>query len=451
VLAANGVDAVLAVGDAYTPKPVVSQAIVAHNRALTDAAGAARADGIVLTPSHNPPRDGGYKYDPPHGGPAGADVTDAIGAAANAYLDAGLRGVKRISLERALRCPTTHRRDFRAAYVAALGAVVDLEAIRHANLRLGVDPMGGAGVHYWDLIAERYRLDLTVVNPTVDPTFRCIPLDADGQIRMDPASPFAMRRLVAAKDRFDVSFACDTDHDRHGIVTPSAGLMPPNHYLAVAVDHLFRHRPGWRAEAAIGKSVVTTAMIDRVAATLARRVIDAPVGFKWFAPGLLDGTLAFAGEESAGASFARLDGTPWTTDKDGIAAALLSAEVMARAGHDPGVAYGALCRAHGTPAARSVTAPATADQKRRLAALGPGDVPAGEVAGEAITAVLTTAPGNGEPIGGVKVVMAGAWFAARPSGTEAIYRVYAESFGGEAHLQRVLDEARGIVARVLAA
>jgi phosphoglucomutase len=451
VLAANGVDVVLASGDAYTPTPVVSQAIVAHNRALADAGGAGRADGIVLTPSHNPPRDGGFKYDPPHGGPAGAAETDAIGAAANAYLGARLTGVRRMTIAKALLCATTHRRDLRAAYVAGLGDVVDFGAIRDARLHLGVDPMGGAGVHYWDVIAERYGLDLTVVNPAVDPTFRFVPPDADGLIRMDPASPRAMRRLVAAKDRFDVAFACDTDHDRHGIVTPSAGLMAPNRYLAVAVDHLLRHRPGWPAGGAIGRSCVTTALVDRVAAKSGRRVFETPVGFKWFADGLLDGHLVFAGEESAGATFARLDGMAWTTDKDGIAAALLAAEITARAGVDPGLAGEALCRALGTPSMCTVSPSATPAQKARLASLGASDLASAEVAGEAIVGVLTTAPGNGAPIGGVKVVTANAWFAARPSGTENLYRIYAESFLGEAHLKRVLDEARAIVGRALGA
>jgi phosphoglucomutase len=445
VLAANGVEVMLAVDDDYTPTPALSHAILTHNRGRDLTSGAGLADGIVITPSHNPPRDGGYKYNPPHGGPADQGVTGWIEAAANRYLEAGLAGVKRVTLAQALRAATTHRHDFRGLYVADLGAVIDMDVIRDAEVRMGVDPLGGAGVRYWGTIAEHYRLDLTVLSEVVDATFRFMSLDWDGQIRMDPSSPYAMQPLLASKDRFDIAFACDTDHDRHGIVTPTAGLMPPNHYLSVAIDYLFRHRTQWRAEAAVGKTVVSTQLIERVAARLGRRLFDAPVGFKWFSAGLLDGSLGFGGEESAGASFLRRDGTVWTTDKDGIAAALLSAEITARTGKNPGVLYDELTAALGRPYADRVEAPASPAQKKQLSALAPHNVTSKALAGEPIEAILTQAPGNGAAIGGIKVSTASGWFAARPSGTENIYKVYAESFDSPDHLQRILQEAQAIV------
>jgi phosphoglucomutase len=441
VLAANGVDVMLATNDETTPTPAVSHAIVNHNRSGE----ADRADGIVITPSHNPPRDGGFKYNPPHGGPAGDAVTGPIQAAANAYLESGLQGVRRMPHAQALKAATTHRYDYRAHYVGDLGRVVDLDAIRDAKLRMGVDPMGGAGVHYWAAIAERWRLDLTVVSTVVDPTFGFMTLDWDGQIRMDPSSPFAMQRLIGLKDKFDIAFACDTDHDRHGIVTPTQGLLPPNHYLCVAIDHLFRHRPQWGPQAAVGKTVVSTALINRVAAHLGRKVFEVPVGFKWFATGLLDGSLGFAGEESAGASFLGRDGAVWTTDKDGITAALLSAEITAVTGRDPGALYADLAAQLGDPSARLVEAAATPAQKQRLAALSAQRVTSTELAGETIDAILTRASGNGAAIGGIKVCAASGWFAARPSGTESIYKIYAESFRGAEHLQTILQEAQAMV------
>jgi phosphoglucomutase len=438
VLAANGVELMLAEGDEYTPTPVISHAILTYNRGRTSGF----ADGIVITPSHNPPTDGGFKYNPANGGPA-----DTV---ANEMLEARLGCVKRVTLARALAAPTTHRRDYVSAYIADLGNVVDMELIRDAKLNLGVDPLGGAGVHYWGRIAARYGLNLTVVNDAVDPTFRFMTVDWDGQIRMDPSSPYAMGRLIAMKDCFDLSFACDTDHDRHGIVTRSAGLLPPNHYLSVAIFHLFQYRPKWRKEAAVGKTVVSTQMIDRVTAKLGRKLYEVPVGFKWFVGGLLDGSLGFGGEESAGASFARLDGTVWTTDKDGFIPALLAAEITARMGKDPGEIYGDLTREFGEPAADRLEAAATPAQKALLAKLSPGQVRSTELAGEKISSVLTRAPGNGAAIGGLKVTTASGWFAARPSGTEAIYKIYAESFQGREHLQRILEEAQTIVSDALA-
>ncbi|OWQ83807.1 phosphoglucomutase, alpha-D-glucose phosphate-specific [Roseateles aquatilis] len=445
VLAANGVDAMLSAGDEFTPTPAVSHAIVQHNRG-----DGPRADGIVITPSHNPPRDGGIKYNPPHGGPAGKDVTDAIQAAANRFIEAGLAGVRRMPHAQALRATTTHRHDFLRSYVDDLDQVIDMDAIRDAGIRLGVDPLGGAGVHYWSAIADRWAIDLSVVSEAVDPRFAFMTLDWDGQIRMDPSSSYAMRRLSAIKDRFDVAFACDTDHDRHGIVTPSAGLLPPNHYLAVAIDFLFRHRPRWGAAAAVGKTVVSTQLIDRVAARLKRPLFEVPVGFKWFSPGLLDGGLGFGGEESAGAAFLRRDGTAWTTDKDGITAALLAAEITARRGRDPGALYAELAGQLGAPAADRVEAPATPAQKARLAALSPQAIQSTELAGEPVTSVLSQAPGNGAAIGGIKVATASGWYAARPSGTEDIYKIYAESFQGPAHLQQILAQAQATVDAALA-
>lgn len=445
VLAANRVDVMIAGADEYTPTPAVSHAILGHNRGRT----VGLADGIVLTPSHNPPPGGGFKYNPPSGGPAESAVTTWIEAKANQLLAEGLAGVKRIPLARALRAPTTHRHDYRASYIADLASVVDMECIRGAKVAMGVDPLGGAGVHYWGPIAERYRLDLTVVNQSVDPTFRFMSVDRDGKIRMDPSSPFAMQGLIGMKDRFDIAFACDTDHDRHGIVTRSAGLLPPNHYLSVAVHYLFDHRPNWPAGASVGTTVVTSQMIARVAARLGRALYEVPVGFKWFVTDLLDGSLGFAGEESAGASFLRMDGTVWTTDKDGIVPALLAAEITARTGRDPGELYRELTFELGDPLFDRVEAPATPAQKRLLAALSPDEVCSTELAGEPVQAVLTRAPGNGAPIGGLKVVTDSGWFAARPSGTEDVYKIYAESFGGADHLRRILAEAQAIVDQTL--
>jgi phosphoglucomutase len=446
VLAANGVNVMIAEGDEYTPTPAISHAILTYNRNRTTGL----ADGIVITPSHNPPDDGGFKYNAPHGGPAEPGITRWIEAKANEFLEDGLRGVRRMPVGRALHRSTTHRHDYLGAYTSDLGDILDMDAIRGAGLRLGVDPLGGAGVHYWGRIAERYGLNLTVVDDAVDPTFRFMTVDWDGQIRMDPSSPYAMGSLIALKDRFDISFACDPDHDRHGIVTGSAGLLPPNHYLSAAIFYLFQHRPRWRPEAAVGKTVVSSRMIDRVAAKLDRSLYEVPVGFKWFVDGLLDGSLAFAGEESAGASFARLDGTVWTTDKDGIVAALLSAEITARTGRDPGEIYHDLTRELGAPLYDRIEAPATPEQRARLAGLSAQQVQRTQLAGEAIQAILTHAPGNGAPIGGLKVIAERGWFAARPSGTESTYKIYGESFSGPDHLRRVLEDAQSIVDDALA-
>jgi phosphoglucomutase len=445
VLAANGVDVMLAEHDEYTPTPAVSHAILTYNRGRTSGL----ADGIVVTPSHNPPEDGGFKYNPPNGGPADAIVTDQIGAEANALLQHGLRGVKRVPVEQALRAPTTHRHDYLHTYVNDLGTVIDMEAIRGAAIHVGVDPLGGAGVHYWAPVAERYGLSLTVVSETVDPTFGFMSVDWDGRIRMDPSSSYAMQRLLGLKDRFDIAAACDTDHDRHGIVTQSAGLLPANHYLAVAIHHLFRHQPQWRPDAEVGKTVVSSAMIDRVSTRLGRSLYEVPVGFKWFVDGLLDGSLGFAGEESAGATFLRRDGTVWTTDKDGIVPVLLAAEITARAGRDPGELYRELTRELGEPFTDRIEAPATAAQKERLAALSPQQIRCTHLGGEPVQHVLSRAPGNDAPIGGVKVIAAGGWFAARPSGTEDIYKIYAESFRGEDHLRRIAAEAQAVVDEAL--
>jgi len=448
VLAANGVDIMLAEEDAYTPTPAVSHAILSYNRGRS--AGGGLADGIVVTPSHNPPDNGGFKYNPPTGGPAESGVTSWIEARANELLERGLEGVKRIPYEKALRAATTHRHDYLNAYVRDLGDVIDMAAIQSAGLRLGVDPLGGAGVHYWAPIAERYHLDLTLVRDVVDQTFRFMSVDWDGRIRMDPSSPYAMQQLIGLRDRFDIAVACDTDHDRHGIVTPSTGLLPPNHYLAVAIEHLFGARPDWRANVGVGKTVVSSGMIDRVSAKLGRRLHEVPVGFKWFVAGLGDGSLGFCGEESAGATLLRRDGTVWTTDKDGIVLALLAAEITARAGRDPGELYGDLAREFGAPAYDRVEAPATPEQKRRLAALSPGQVQCSELAGEKVQSIINAAPGNHAPIGGVKVTAATGWFAARPSGTEDIYKIYAESFRGSEQLNRIVQEAQVIVDRALA-
>ena len=448
VLAANGIDIMLAEQDAYTPTPAVSHAIVSYNRGRTMSGGL--ADGIVVTPSHNPPDNGGFKYNPPNGGPADSGVTSWIEARANELMERGLEGVKRIPYEKALRAATTHRHDYLNAYVRDLGNVIDMTAIQSAGLRLGVDPLGGAGVAYWAPIAEHYHLDLTVVSDVVDQTFRFMSVDWDGRIRMDPSSSYAMQRLIGLRDRFDIAFACDTDHDRHGIVTRSTGLLPPNHYLAVAIHHLFQHRPQWGADAGVGKTVVSSGMIDRVSAKLGRRLHEVPVGFKWFVSGLGDGSLGFCGEESAGATLLRRDGTAWTTDKDGIALALLAAEIMARAGRDAGELYNELTREFGAPAYDRVEAPATPAQKRRLAALSPGQVQCTDLAGEKVQSVINEAPGNHAPIGGVKVSAATGWFAARPSGTEDLYKIYAESFRGRDQLNRIVQEAQVIVDSALA-
>jgi phosphoglucomutase len=446
VLAANGVEVMVSAGDEYTPTPAVSHAILTHNRGRSTGL----ADGIVITPSHNPPQDGGFKYNPPTGGPADAGITGWIETEANAYLKSGLKDIKRVSFEKALRAPTTHRYDYLDAYIGDLANVIDMAAIRDAKTGLGVDPLGGAGVHYWGAIAERYGLNLTVVNEDVDPTFSFMTLDWDGQIRMDPSSPYAMRRLIDLKDRFEVAFACDTDHDRHGIVTRSAGLLPPNHYLAVAIFYLFQHRPGWPKNASVGKTLVSSQMIDRVTARVGRKLYEVPVGFKWFVDGLLDGSLAFGGEESAGASFVRLDGSVWTTDKDGMILALLAAEITARMGRDPGEIYRDLTRELGEPVYDRVDAPATPQQKKMLAKLSPQQVRSTDLAGEKIQAILTRAPGNDAPIGGLKVVAESGWFAARPSGTENIYKIYAESLRGPDHLRRIREEAQTIVSDALA-
>ena len=446
VLAVNSVDVMISEGDEYTPTPVISHAILTYNRGRK----IGPADGIIITPSHNPPHDGGFKYNPPNGGPADTTVTGWIQTKANEFLEARLEGVKRIPFERALRAPTTHRHDYLNAYVDDLDNVIDMDVIRGANIHLGVDPLGGAGVHYWKPIADRYELNLTVVNETVDPTFRFMTVDWDGQIRMDPSSPYAMESLIAMKDRFDLAFACDTDHDRHGIVTKSAGLLPVNHYLSVAISYLFQNRPQWRKDTAVGKTVVSTQMIDRITAKLHRKLYEVPVGFKWFVDGLLDGSLGFAGEESAGASFVRRDGSTWTTDKDGFIPCLLAAEITARMGRDPEEIYRELMREFGEPVYERVEARATSEQKEMLAKLSPGQVRSTELAGEKIQSVLTRAPGNGAPIGGLKVVTENGWFAARPSGTESIYKIYAESFRGEDHLRAVLDEAQSIVNGALA-
>jgi phosphoglucomutase len=445
VLAANDVHVMIADGDDYTPTPVISHAILTHNRGRKTGL----ADGIVVTPSHNPPQDGGFKYNPPNGGPADTVATDWIQNKANELLESSLDGVKRIPLDRALNASTTRRRDYLAGYIADLANVVDMEAVRGERLRLGVDPLGGAGVHYWGRIAGRYGLNLTVVNDTVDPTFRFMTADWDGQIRMDPSSSYAMQRLIGMKDRFDLSFACDPDHDRHGIVTRNDGLLPANHYLCAMIFYLFQNRPGWQKSAAAGKTVVSSQLIDRIAAKLGRNIREVPVGFKWFVDGLLDGSLAFGGEESAGATFARRDGSVWTTDKDGFIPSLLAAEITARMGRDPGEIYRQLTSELGEPFYDRDEAPATPEQKKLLAALSPRQVKSTELAGEKILAILTRAPGNGAPIGGLKVASAGGWFAARPSGTENIYKIYAESFRGADHLRRIQSEARAIVSDAL--
>ena len=444
VLAAHGVTVMIDSRDGLTPTPAVSHAILRHNagRSATDPG---RADGIVVTPSHNPPRDGGFKYNPPDGGPAGSDITSVIQDRANELLAAGLEGVRRVTLPRALAASTTHPYDYLRHYVDDLPSVINMDAIRVAGVRIGADPLGGASVDYWAAIAEAYDLDLTVVNPRVDPTWRFMTLDWDGQIRMDCSSPHAMASLIDRRADYDIATGNDADSDRHGIVTPDGGLMNPNHFLSVAIDYLFSRREDWRADAAVGKTVVSSSMIDRVTASLGRRLWEVPVGFKWFVPGLIDGSVGFGGEESAGASFLRRDGSVWTTDKDGIILALLASEILAETGSSPSVHYRNLTQLHGDPAYARVDAPATREQKAALAALTPEQVTSTELAGEPITRVLTRAPGNDAPIGGLKVESASAWFAARPSGTEDVYKIYAESFSGPEHLAEVQRAARAVV------
>jgi phosphoglucomutase len=441
VLSANGVEVMISERDEYTPTPVISHAILTYNRGRVEGF----ADGIVITPSHNPPRTGGFKYNPPNGGPANLEVTNWIEKKANAFLENKLNGVKKVLFERALHAATTHRYDYLNSYVDDLGSVIDMDVIRSTNIHLGVDPLGGAGVHYWEPIAQRYGLKLTVINKIVDPTFRFMTVDWDGQIRMDPSSPYAMVKLVELKDRFDIAFACDTDHDRHGIVTRLAGLLPPNHYLSVAIFYLFKYRAKWLKSKAVGKTIVSTQMIDWVTAKLGRALYEVPVGFKWFVDGLLDGSLGFCGEESAGASFSRLDGSVWTTDKDGIVPALLSAEITARLGRDIGDIYHELENKFGKTFFERDDAKATPSQKEKLKKLSPKQVKHADLGGEKIESILTKAPGNDAPIDGLKVISESGWFVARPSGTEDIYEIYAESFQGEDHLHRILEEAQTIV------
>jgi phosphoglucomutase len=443
VLAANGVEVMVDADDGYTPTPAISHAILTYNRGRT----AGMADGIVITPSHNPPEDGGFKYNPPHGGPADTDITRWIEDRANQLLADGLKGVKRMAFEAAHRA--AHGYDYVGTYVDDLASVVDMDVIRGARLKIGVDPLGGAGIAYWKPIVERYGVEIEIVNTTVDPAFGFMSLDWDGKIRMDCSSPYAMAKLIALKDRFDIAFGNDTDHDRHGIVT-RAGLMNPNHFLAASIHYLFTHRPDWRADAAIGKTVVSSSMIDRVAAKIGRKLVEVPVGFKWFVDGLHDGSLGFGGEESAGASFLRRDGTVWTTDKDGIIMDLLAVEMMARSGRDPAEYYGELTRELGAPVYARIDAPATSAQKAALSKLSPQDMDATELAGDPIVSMLTTAPGNGAAIGGLKVVTEQGWFAARPSGTEEVYKLYAESFRGNEHLARIQQEAQAILTRAFA-
>jgi phosphoglucomutase len=443
VFAANGVEVMLDEHDGYTPTPAVSRAILAYNKGRENGL----ADGVVMTPSHNPPEDGGFKYNPPNGGPADTDITSAIERAANGFLEDGLRGIKRIPYDRARKSASVHRHDYVGPYVADLANVLDMDAIRSSGVKIGIDPLGGAAVHYWQPIIERYRLDATVVSDAVDPTFRFMSLDWDGKIRMDCSSPYAMARLIGMRDKFDVAFANDTDADRHGIVTRSSGLMNPNHYLAAAIAYLFENRPQWRRDSAIGKTVVSSAIIDRVANKLGRKVIETPVGFKWFVDGLVDGSLGIAGEESAGASFLRRDGSVWTTDKDGLILGLLAAEMTARTGHDPSQLFDQLTSELGKPFYERIDAPATPAQKNLLKALSAEKLAMKELAGEPVRAVLTAAPGNGQPFGGVKVTSDHGWFAARPSGTEDVYKIYAESFRSGDHLRQIQREAQAAIAQ----
>ncbi|KJV28068.1 phosphoglucomutase (alpha-D-glucose-1,6-bisphosphate-dependent) [Luteibacter yeojuensis] len=443
VLAANGVDTMVSAGGEYTPTPAVSHAILVHNRGRDSG----KADGIVITPSHNPPDAGGIKYNPPHGGPADTDATKWIADRANALIEGGLRDVRRMPYAQAARASTTHAFDFLQRYVGDLGDALDLDIIRASGVRMGVDPLGGAGVHYWSAIGERYGLDLTVVSEVVDKTFAFMSLDWDGKVRMDPSSAYAMQRLIHLKDTFDVAFACDTDHDRHGVVAPSTGLMPANHYLAAAAWYLFQNRPGWSPDAAVGKTAVSTGLLDRVAAHLKRPLLEVPVGFKYFVPGLFDGSVGFGCEESAGASFLAKDASAWSTDKDGLVAALLAGEMTARLGRDPGEVYRDITGLLGDPANARIDAPASHAQKQKLSKLAPGQVSSQTLAGDAITSVVNQA--DGQPIGGIKVMSAQAWFAARPSGTEDIYKVYGESFRGKDHLAKVLEEAQAMVDQAL--
>jgi len=445
VLAANRVDVMLSEGTAYTPTPAVSHAILQFNRGRKTGL----ADGIVITPSHNPPDDGGFKYDPPHAGPADLHVTSWIESKANEYLRGELNGVNRIQFAQALRAPTTHKYDYLHTYVSGLEGVIDFAAIRDSGIELGVDPLGGAGIDYWPVISEKYRLNLTVINKSVDPTFRFMTVDWDGKIRTDPSSPYAMQSLVALKDEFDILFAADADHDRHGIVTKSSGLLPPNHYLSVCIHYLFGNRKNWGHDVAVGKTVVSSSIIDRVTARLGRKLYEVPVGFKWFVEGLLDGQLGFGGEESAGASFLGRDGVVWSTDKDGIIPGLLSAEITARLGKDPGEIYSELTNDLGDPVYERIDAPATLEQKAALEKLSPANIHATEIGGEKIEQILTNAPGDGSPIGGIKVITKNGWFAARPSGTEEIYKIYAESFVGRDHLRRIQQEAQTMVSETL--
>jgi phosphoglucomutase len=456
VLAANGIEVMIAAGDDYTPTPAVSHAIIQYNKGRTTGL----ADGIIITPSHNPPDDGGFKYNPPNGGPAEPVITKWIENTANTFLEKSARGtisgagdlsgnIRRIPYERALKASTTHRFDYRNTYIDDLANILDMDVIRGGSVKMGVDPLGGAGVHYWGQIADKYKLNLTVLNTEVDPTFRFMTVDHDGKIRMDPSSPYAMKSLLDKKDQFDVIFAADTDHDRHGIVTSRSGLLPPNHYLCVCIDYLFRSRSGWADKAAVGKTLVSSQLIDRVTAGLGRKLYEVPVGFKWFVDGLVDGSLGFVGEESAGASFLRLNGQVWTTDKDGLIPGLLSAEIMARTGSEPGEIYRELTGRFGEPVYDRIDAAATPEQKQQLSQLDPGQLQQKELAGDPITAKLTNAPGNGASIGGLKVTTENGWFAARPSGTEEIYKIYAESFLGDAHLKRIFSEAQVIVDKAI--
>jgi phosphoglucomutase len=445
VFAANEVETLISTGARYTPTPAVSHAILTYNRGRTTGL----ADGVVITPSHNPPEDGGFKYNPTNGGPAGGDATGWIEAKANELIEGGLKDVRRISLQRALKAPTTGRHDFLAAYVADLGSVVDMEAISASGVRIGVDPLGGSGLEYWAPIAERYKLDLTVTNEMVDPTFRFMTADWDGKVRMDCSSPYAMAKLIEHRGGFDVAFANDPDADRHGVVAPSVGLLNPNHYLAAAISYLYGHRPDWKGSPAIGKTLVSSSVIDRLAASLGLTLTEVPVGFKWFVDGLIDGSFGFVGEESAGATFLRRDGTVWTTDKDGLILGLLAAEMTAVTGKDPGEIYQDLTESLGDPVYERIDAPATPEQKAKLKKLSPADIPGDTLAGEPIRERLTKAPGNGEAFGGVKVATQNGWFAARPSGTENVYKIYAESFLGEGHLKRIQAEAQEIVSKAI--
>ena len=441
VLAANGVNVMIAEGNEYTPTPVISHAILKYNQGRKSGL----ADGIVITPSHNPPGDGGFKYNPPNGGPAGTEVTNWIESKANEFLKNDLKNIRRITLEKALSASTTHHHDYLNTYINDLGNIIDMNIIRNSKIRIGVDPLGGAGVHYWEPIASQYRLDMTIVNKIVDPTFSFMTVDWDGQIRMDPSSPYAMQRLIGMKDNFDISFACDTDHDRHGIVSKSSGLLNPNHYLSAAVSYLLQNRPEWAKTSAVGKTLVTTQLIDRIASGFGRNAYNVPVGFKWFVDGLIDSSLCFGGEESAGATFSRMDGSVWTTDKDGFVPALLAAEMTAKTGNDPGIIYKELTEKFGEPFYDRVEAKATPEQKEKLKKLSTSQVKSNDLAGEKIKTILTNAPANNAPFGGLKVITENGWFAARPSGTEDIYKIYAESFLGKDHLKQIIAEARDIV------